>query len=151
MAFSASGLQAAVIANPALGGVTYVAGAALVFATCVFLFVLGVMLTLFIRYERAPTPYSRLTIKSLAAAVGFIVNHNLVLHAVTLNPFTLLLGGATTLLPIFVKDVLLVGAWGLGMLRSAPAVALLWLRLFPSLATRYELQTLQADPPSSRS
>ena len=34
----------------------------------------------------------------------------------------MLLGGATALLPVFAKDILLTGAWGLGLLRSAPAV-----------------------------
>jgi hypothetical protein len=33
-----------------------------------------------------------------------------------------LLGGAETLLPIFARDILKVGAFGLGILRSAPAV-----------------------------
>jgi len=125
MAFSASGLQAAVIAGPAVGGVIYVAGAAMVYATCVFLFALGMMLALFIRYERALTPYSRPTMKSLLAGVSFIVNHKPVLGAVTLDLFAVLLGGATALLPMFAKDILHVGAWGLGMLRSAPALGAL--------------------------
>lgn len=125
MAFSASGLQAAVIAGPALGGVIYVAGAAMVYATCVFLFALGMILALFIRYERALTPYSRPTMKSLLAGVGFIINHKPVLGAVTLDLFAVLLGGATALLPMFAKDILHVGAWGLGMLRSAPALGAL--------------------------
>jgi MFS family permease len=125
MAFSASGLQAAVIAGPALGGVIYVAGAATVYATCVLLFALGMVLALFIRYERLATPYARPTVKSLLAGVSFIVNHKPVLGAVTLDLFAVLLGGATALLPMFAKDILHVGAWGLGILRSAPAAGAL--------------------------
>ena len=35
--------------------------------------------------------------------------------------FAVLLGGATALLPIFARDILHVGPWGLGLLRAAPA------------------------------
>jgi MFS family permease len=49
--------------------------------------------------------------------------------------FAVLLGGATALLPIFAQDILLVGPFGLGMLRSAPAVGALlsavWLARHP--------------------
>ncbi len=37
----------------------------------------------------------------------------------------LLLGGVTALLPIYAKDVLEAGPWGLGLLRSAPAIGAL--------------------------
>ena len=37
----------------------------------------------------------------------------------------MLLGGATALLPIYARDILVVGPWGLGILRSAPAVGAL--------------------------
>ena len=134
MAFSASGLQVAVIAGPALGGVIYVAGAATVYATCIVLFALGMVLALFIRYDRAPTSYARPTMTSLLAGVRFIANHKPVLGAVTLDLFAVLLGGATALLPMFAKDILHVGAWGLGMLRSAPAVGAL---LMSILLTRW--------------
>jgi MFS family permease len=36
-----------------------------------------------------------------------------------------LLGGATALLPIYARDILHTGPWGLGVLRSAPAVGAL--------------------------
>ena len=42
----------------------------------------------------------------------------------------MLLGGATALLPVFAKDILLTGAWGLGLLRSAPAVGALLMSLW---------------------
>jgi MFS family permease len=58
-----------------------------------------------------------------------------VLGAISLDLFAVLLGGATALLPVFAKDILLTGPWGLGMLRSAPAVGALlmslWLARFP--------------------
>ena len=51
------------------------------------------------------------------------------LGAVSLDLFAVLLGGATALLPIFAKDILHVGPWGLGLLRGAPAVGALVMSL----------------------
>jgi MFS family permease len=47
------------------------------------------------------------------------------------------LGGATALLPLFAKDILMVGPWGLGLLRAAPAVGAV---LMSALLTRWPLQ-----------
>jgi len=52
-----------------------------------------------------------------------------VLGAISLDLFAVLLGGATALLPMFAKDVLQVGPWGLGLLRGAPAVGALVMSL----------------------
>ena len=125
MAFSASGLQAAIIAGPAVGGVIYVAGAAAVYGTCALLFALGMVLALLIRYRHAITPYERPTLATLFAGVAFIVERKVLLGAVSLDLFAVLLGGAAALLPMFAKDILHVGAWGLGLLRGAPAVGAL--------------------------
>ena len=125
MAFSSSGMQAAIIVGPALGGVIYVAGAAAVYATCAALFALGFLLAMFIRYRHAPTPYERPTVKTLLAGVSFIARRKVLLGAVSLDLFAVLLGGANALLPMFAKDILHVDAWGLGLLRAAPAVGAL--------------------------
>src|SRR5262249_7762688 len=44
---------------------------------------------------------------------------------ISLDLFAVLMGGVTALLPIFARDVLGTGPWGLGLLRSAPAVGAL--------------------------
>jgi MFS family permease len=43
-------------------------------------------------------------------------------NAITLDLFATRLGGATALLPIYARDILFTGPWGLGMLRAAPAI-----------------------------
>ncbi len=48
-----------------------------------------------------------------------------ILGTISLDLFAVLLGGATTLLPIFATDILHTGPLGLGVLRSAPAVGAL--------------------------
>lgn len=138
MAFSASGMQAAVIAGPALGGLLFVAGASVVYLTCALLFMIGIVLALRLKYGHTRSPYERPTIATLLAGVSFISQRKVLLGAVSLDLFAVLLGGATALLPMFAKDILHVGAWGLGLLRGAPAVGAL---VSSVLLTRWPLRT----------
>ena len=66
------------------------------------------------------------------AGFRYIWQHKVVLGAISLDLFAVLLGGATALLPIFAKDVLQTGPWGLGLLRSAPAIGALLMALWLS-------------------
>ena len=59
---------------------------------------------------------------SLVAGIGFIRSRPAILGAISLDLFAVLLGGATALLPIYARDILHAGPWGLGLLRSMPAV-----------------------------
>ena len=59
------------------------------------------------------------------AGFAFIWRKKQVLGAISLDLFAVLLGGATALLPIYAKDILGTGPWGLGLLRAAPAVGAL--------------------------
>ena len=52
----------------------------------------------------------------------YVWSNRPILGAISLDLFAVLLGGAVALLPIFARDMLHTGPWGLGMLRSAPAV-----------------------------
>ena len=49
--------------------------------------------------------------------------------AISLDLFAVLFGGATALLPIYARDILTIGPWGLGLLRTAPAVGALSMAL----------------------
>ncbi len=125
MAFSSSGLQASVIAGPALGGVIFVAGAAAVYGTCAALFAVASVLLLALRYDHVPAPREPTSWRTVLAGVTFIWQRKTLLGAVSLDLFAVLLGGAVALLPMFAKDVLHVGPWGLGLLRASPAVGAL--------------------------
>ena len=125
MAFSSGGMQAAVIGGPALGGLIFVAGATAVYATCAALFAIGCALVLLVRYEHTPPPREPVSMRTLLAGVEFVWRSKALLGAVSLDLFAVLLGGATALLPMFAKDILHVGPWGLGLLRAAPAVGAL--------------------------
>ncbi len=125
MAFSSAGQQAAIIGGPALGGLLFVAGTHAVYAACALLFGAACVLSLLLRYVHVAPPREPVTAATLLAGVRFIWQRKPVLGAVSLDLFAVLLGGAVALLPIFARDILRTGPWGLGLLRSAPAVGAL--------------------------
>ena len=65
------------------------------------------------------------SLTSLLAGLRFVYRTKLILATITLDLFAVLLGGATILLPVFAKDILGVGAGGLGLLRAAPSIGAL--------------------------
>ena len=125
MAVNASAGQAATIVGPALGGFLYVAGPTAVYALAATLYLIAAFLMWRLRYERPPPRREPATFRSLFAGIGFIRSRPVVLGALSLDLFAVLFGGATALLPIFAKDILHTGPWGLGLLRAAPAVGAL--------------------------
>jgi MFS family permease len=124
-AAGASAAQTAMIAGPALGGFVYVAGAHVVYACSAALYCVAAGLMASVRYERPPVPREPPTVRSLLAGIGFMRAKPVVLGAISLDLFAVLLGGATALLPIFARDILHTGPWGLGLLRAAPGVGAL--------------------------
>jgi MFS family permease len=125
LAASSAGMQAAIIAGPALGGLLYAVGAGLTYGSCAALFAVATTLCLGLRYEHRPAHKVPVTMDTLLAGVHFVWGHKVVLGAVSLDLFAVLFGGATALLPIYAKDILHTGPWGLGLLRGAPAVGAL--------------------------
>lgn len=137
LAFSSVGLQGAIVGAPALGGLLYAFGAAVTYSVCAALFALACTLCLLLRYTHTPPAAEAATLQTLLAGVRHVWHHKVVLGAISLDLFAVLFGGATALLPIFAKDILHVGPWGLGLLRSAPAVGALAMSL---LLTRWPVR-----------
>ncbi len=124
-AWSASANQTASILGPAGGGVLYALGAPVPFALAAALFLLACLLVSAIRLDRAVPPREAPTLRSVFGGITFIWENPAILGAISLDLFAVLLGGATALLPIFARDILHTGSWGLGILRAAPAVGAL--------------------------
>jgi hypothetical protein len=72
---------------------------------------------------RSTEPFS--PVARCSAAFRFVRSDRIILGTLSLDMFACFLGGATALLPIFARDILLTGPWGLGLLRSAPAIGAL--------------------------
>ena len=60
-----------------------------------------------------------MTLRSLIVGFEFVFSSKIILATITLDLFAVLLGGATSLLPIYAKDILRVGPQGLGILQAA--------------------------------
>src|SRR4051794_17826087 len=122
--WSSSSWQLAAVFGPALGGfviaVQHQAG--LVYIIDALAALAFVLLLTAMRGRQVPRSAEAATLKSLAAGVQFVRRDQIILAMITLDLFAVLLGGATTLLPIFAKDILQVGPTGLGWLRAAPSV-----------------------------
>ncbi len=127
---SSANVQAAQIAGPALGGLLYIAGPAVVYTTTASLFLLASLLTASIRLLLPPVRRAPVDLKTLLAGFSFIRKHPVVFGAISLDMFAVLLGGATALLPIYAREILHTGPWGLGVLRSAPAVGALLMSIY---------------------
>ena len=114
--------QISTIAGPAVGGILYAFGATVVFASACAAFAAGAVAV----FLTAPRPVahdgSPPSLERLFAGIAFIRSKQAILGAISLDLFAVLLGGATALLPIYARDILMTGPWGLGLLRSAPAV-----------------------------
>ncbi|SQF95230.1 enterobactin exporter entS [Paucimonas lemoignei] len=130
VAAAQSAQQSATIVAPALGGFLYAFGSSWVYGPTVLLYVIACSLMLSLPARQNPLNKGKATLHSLLAGIRFIRSRRDVLGAISLDLFAVLLGGATALLPVFAKDILLTGPWGLGMLRSAPAVGALAMSLW---------------------
>jgi MFS family permease len=128
IALSSSGMQAAIICGPALGGVLYTTGPVTVYGSCAVLLLFAAALTLAVRYSHRP-PTLAATWRTVLAGFSFVWQHKVLLGATSLDLFAVLLGGATALLPIYARDILHTGPAGLGLLRAAPAAGALVMSL----------------------
>jgi MFS family permease len=124
IAWRSSTWQTAAVIGPAVGGLLYAFGGPRI-AYIVQAILMAVAFLAFARIEyagRAPAvgPAERIT-DSLTVGLRFVWSQPLLLGALTLDLFSVLLGGAEALLPIFADQILHVGPQGLGILRAAPA------------------------------
>ncbi|GAA7760319.1 MAG: MFS transporter [Burkholderiaceae bacterium] len=126
VALSSSAGQTAIIIGPALGGFAYVAGPGVVYSISAALFAIAAVLVTTLKLRQAAQRMTaQASLKTLFAGFAYIRSHQVLLGAVSLDLFAVLLGGATALLPIYARDILHTGPWGLGLLRSAPAIGAL--------------------------
>lgn len=125
IAASSTANQTAIIAGPAIGGLLYAFGASTVYLICTIIFILASIAVSLVHMQPTPPDKKPVTLESLFAGFSYIWKHPVVLGAISLDLFAMLLGGVTALLPIYAKDILMTGPWGLGLLRSAPAIGAL--------------------------
>ena len=121
IALSSAAWQAGAIAGPAIGGILYDITPHLPYglSAVLFAFSLACLLTIRPLARTALRPGSPL--QQMADGLAYVRRNRLVLGAITLDLFAVLLGGVVAMLPLYARDILFVGAEGLGPLRAAPA------------------------------
>jgi MFS family permease len=130
IALSSSANQSAYIIGPAAGGLLYAVHVAVPFAAAAGLMLGAASLIAAIRAPpKAAAPREKATLASVFSGIAFIRQRPILLGAISLDLFAVLLGGATALLPIYARDILGTGPWGLGVLRAGPAAGALLMSL----------------------
>lgn len=121
--------QLASISGPALGGLVYVLNPGAPYLMMAVFSLLAGFLSGAIKLDRPVVIKDPPTLAAVFAGVGFVRSNPAILGTISLDLFAVLLGGATALLPIYARDILHTGPWGLGVLRAAPAVGALLMTL----------------------
>lgn len=130
LALSASARQSGIIVGPALGGALYAAGPQVVYLVCALAFLLALAALSGIRASRPAAAREPVSLAYILGGIAYIKSKPEVLGAISLDLFSVLLGGATALLPLFARDILAAGPLGLGLLRAAPAAGALAMSLY---------------------
>jgi MFS family permease len=122
--------QVAIVSGPALGGIAYALSPGAPYTIMAVCWLLAGLSIGAIAIDRVATEKAPATLASLFAGIGFVRRNRAILGTISLDLFAVLFGGATALMPIYAHDILHTGAWGLGILRGAPAVGALLMTLF---------------------
>ena len=122
IAMSTIAWQSAAITGPAVAGYLYASNksAPYVFSSIALLISIAAI-TPVRRVVPPPLARDRHPLRQMLDGLTYVRGHKFLLGAITLDLFAVLLGGATALLPVYARDILHVGAEGLGQLRTATA------------------------------
>jgi len=122
--------QVASIVGPVAGGLLYGLSAETAYGSAFLLLTISGILILAV-----PRPAQKImsepgSWETLVAGFKYIWHEKIVLGAISLDLFAVLLGGAYALLPVYARDILDVGPWGLGLLRAGPAIGSMAVALY---------------------
>jgi len=124
VAWNASVFQGATILGPSVGGLLYALfhGPAAVYGLAAVVVVAALVSLRSIKPRDRTRRSQPFSLQTVLAGFRYIGQQRLILGSITLDLFAVLLGGAVALLPIYAREILHTGPWGLGLLRSAPGV-----------------------------
>ncbi len=113
--------QTGLIVGPAIAGFLYAyLGLSKSILLVISLLILTIVFSFFIKRRKAAVMQRGNVLKSLGEGFHFVYKNKILYYAVLLDMFSVLFGGVVAILPVFAKDILEVGAEGLGILRAAP-------------------------------
>lgn len=116
--------QTGMILGPASAGFLYSwLGLSNTLILVIALFVIVLLIASQISTKNIPRNTSQTSVfKSLKEGIAFVRKNRILWYAILLDMFSVLFGGVVAILPVFAKDILHVGAEGLGILRAAPGI-----------------------------
>jgi MFS family permease len=132
VAWRSSTWQTGAVAGPALGGLLYgFTSPAIAYAVDAALMIVALCSFATIAYVPRGTRKAEGSVgESLRTGIRFVLREPVLLGAMTLDLFSVLLGGAEALLPVFADQILNVGPQGLGVLRAAPAAGAMLMSIY---------------------
>lgn len=131
IAMSSLAWQSGSVFGPAIGGYLYAGHHALPYAVCAGLFATALVALMTIRpIRRSMITGDARPWQQMLDGLRYVRRNRLVFGAISLDLFAVLLGGATAMLPVYARDILHVGAEGLGHLRAAPALGAVFVALW---------------------
>ncbi|MEC9463992.1 MAG: MFS transporter, partial [Pseudomonadota bacterium] len=122
VAWNSSSWQTASIVGPVAGGLLYGASPVVAYSVSFAFFAAAAILVFLVNRPPQQRSQKAVTLDTLFAGFRFIFGEKVVLGAISLDLFAVLLGGAVALMPVFARDILDLGPWGLGLLRAAPGI-----------------------------
>lgn len=135
IAWNSTSWQTAMIVGPVAGGLIYGFGSVAPYAVGVCFFAAAALMVFAIPKPAARSKAPVQSWETITAGFRYIKAEKVVLGAISLDLFAVLLGGAVALMPVFARDILDLGPWGLGLLRAAPGVGAvgmaIWLAAHP--------------------
>jgi MFS family permease len=122
--WGSSFFQTATILGPMAGGLIYgFAGSpAPVYASATVAYLIAVLLLSAIRLDIAARSNTEERAVVILDGLRYIWRNQLILGCMSLDLFAVLLGGAVALLPVYAREILHTGPYGLGVLRAAPGL-----------------------------
>jgi MFS family permease len=122
--WNATTWQAATILGPSLGGFLYALahGPSVVYAAAAASAAVAFFMTVRMQPRTKPRQREEISLKTVFAGFSYIWRQKIILGSISLDMFAVLLGGAVALLPVYAREILHTGPWGLGVLRSAPGL-----------------------------
>ncbi|MEE2916934.1 MFS transporter [Sphingomonas ginsenosidimutans] len=123
IAISSIAWQTGMIAGPSVGGLLFAIHPDVAYATISALLAVALGLMFLIGpVPQPPAQKDRRPLQRILDGFSYVRRNRLVLAAITLDLFAVLLAGATALLPIYARDILHVGASGLGFLAAGMGI-----------------------------
>ncbi len=116
--------QSGAVLGPAVGGIL-LGKLGITYTFAIIVIFLSIAVISILQIQKKPiqfVPKGETVYQSAIQGLKFVFENKVILSCISLDLFAVLFGGAVALLPVYAKDILHVGAEGLGWLRASQAV-----------------------------